>query len=68
MLKAHSAQVSPLALQLLPITHFVKQGCTAVQSKGYECSYQIRAGGTGTPKLVTNIFAKIGSDWIMRVN
>lgn len=67
MLKAHSGRVSPIALRMFPITRFSKQGCSSAGAEGYECSYGIVAGGSGSPKLVTNVFAKIGSEWIMRV-
>lgn len=67
MLAAHSEQVSPWAIQMFQITYFVKEGCTAIENRGYECSYRIRAGSGGPTKLVVNTFAKTGSNWIMRV-
>lgn len=66
MLSAHLAQVSPLALQLMPVTDFEKGGCSVIANVGYECSYRIRAGGFGSASSVVNTFSKIGTIWIIR--
>ena len=67
MLAAHSDQVS-VGLIFMSIDHFEKIGCRPSNSFGYDCSYTIRSGGFGTPRFVTNTFAKSGGDWVMVID
>lgn len=63
LLAAHLARVSPLALQIFPITHFEKVACRPTSDGSFECDYRIRAGTGGPIKSVTNSFAYRNGTW-----